>query len=111
MRIPPTEPCDVEITNHYQGHVTDDAEQDAILVAFRVVPSDCEGEMIEIDIELFQNGYDANYSHWLEVNGDNQYTDVSHIFDRVAVGNSWTPTVIASLSLMREFWNRFGFGG
>ena len=78
---PPSEPCDVEITNHYRGHVADDAEQDAILVAFRVVPSNCEGEMIEIDIELFQNGYDANYTHWVEVNGDDQYTDVTHIFD------------------------------
>ena len=47
------EPCDAEIINHYRGHVADDAEQDAILVAFRVVPtSGCEG--LEIDVELFQ---------------------------------------------------------
>ena len=103
---PPTEPCDVEIHNHYRGHVADDAEQDAILVAFRVIPSNCEGEMVEIDIELFQNGYDANYTHWVEVNGDNEYTDVSHIFDGVAVGNSWTPTIIASLDdeVLEQVW-------
>ena len=103
---PSTEPCDVEIHNHYRGHVADDAEQDAILVAFRVVPSNCEGEMVEIDIELFQNGYDANYTHWVEVNGDNEYTDVSHIFDGVAVGNSWTPTIIASLDdeVLEQVW-------
>jgi len=103
---PPTEPCDVEIHNHYRGHVADDAEQDAILVAFRVVPSNCEGEMVEIDIELFQNGYDANYTHWVEVNGNNEYTDVSHIFDGVAVGNSWTPTIIASLDdeVLEQVW-------
>ena len=47
------EPCDVEIINHYRGHVADDEEQDAILVAFRVVPSNCEGEQIEIDIQLY----------------------------------------------------------
>ena len=84
------EPCDAEIHNHYRGHVAEDAEQDAILVAFRVVPSNCEDEMVEIDIELFQNGYAANYSHWVEISGDDEYTDVSHTFDGVAVGNSWT---------------------
>ena len=92
------EPCDVEIQNHYRGHVAEDEEQDAILVAFRVVPSNCEDEMVEIDIELYQNGYDANYSHWLEIDGDNEYTDVSHTFDGVAVGNSWTPRITASLN-------------
>jgi hypothetical protein len=94
----PEDPCDVEIHNHYRGHVADDAEQDAILVAFRVVPSNCEGDMVEIDIELYQNGYDANYTHWLEVNGDDEYTDVSHIFDGVAIGNSWTPRITATLN-------------
>lgn len=94
---PPDEPCEVEIQNHYRGHVAEDEEQDAILVAFRVVPSNCEDEMVEIDIELYQNGYDANYTHWLEVNGDNQYTDVSHTFDGVAVGDSWTPRITATL--------------
>ncbi len=93
----PEEPCDAEIHNHYRGHVAEDAEQDAILVAFRVVPSNCEDEMVEIDIELFQNGYEANYSHWVEVSGDDEYTDISHIFDGVAIGNSWTPKITASL--------------
>ena len=92
------EPCDAEIHNHYRGHVAEDAEQDAILVAFRVVPSNCEDEMVEIDIELFQNGYAANYSHWVEISGDDEYTDVSHTFDGVAVGNSWTPRITASLN-------------
>ena len=94
----PEDPCDVEIHNHYRGHVADDAEQDAILVAFRVVPSNCEETMVEIDIELYQNGYGANYTHWLEIDGDDEYTDVSHIFDGVAVGNSWTPRITASLN-------------
>ena len=102
----PEEPCDVEIHNHYRGHVADDAEQDAILVAFRVVPSNCEGEEIEIDIQLFQNGYDANYSYWQTVSGDEEYIDVSHTFDGVAVGNSWTPTIIASLDsdILEQVW-------
>ena len=102
----PEDPCDVEIHNHYRGHVADDAEQDAILVAFRVVPSNCEGDEIEIDIQLFQNGYDANYSHWQTVSGDEEYIDISHVFDGVAVGNSWTPTIIASLNsdILEQVW-------
>ena len=101
----PEDPCDVEIINHYRGHVADDAEQDAILVAFRVVPSNCEGEQIEIDIQLFQNGYDANYSHWQIVSGDAPI-DITHTFDGVAVGNSWTPTIIASLDsdILEQVW-------
>ena len=94
---PPEEPCEVEIQNHYRGHVAEDEEQDAILVAFRVVPLNCEDEMVEIDIELYQNGYDANYSHWVEISGDDEYTDVSHTFDGVAIGNSWTPRITATL--------------
>ena len=99
------EPCDVEIQNHYRGHVAEDEEQDAILVAFRVVPSNCEGEQIEIDIQLYQNGYDANYSHWQIVSGD-VAIDISHTFDGVAVGNSWTPTIIASLNsdILEQVW-------
>ena len=99
------EPCDVEIQNHYRGHVAEDEEQDAILVAFRVVPSNCEGEQIEIDIQLFQNGYDANYSHWQIVSGD-VAIDISHTFDGVAVGNSWTPTIIASSGseILEQVW-------
>ena len=92
-----SEPCDIEIQNHYRGHVANDEEQDAILVAFRVVPSNCEDELVEIDVELYQNGYEANYSHWVEVSGDAEYTDVSHTFDGVAVGDSWTPRITASL--------------
>jgi len=99
------EPCDVEIQNHYRGHVAEDEEQDAILVAFRVVPSNCEGEQIEIDIQLYQNGYDANYSHWQIVSGD-VAIDISYTFDGVAVGNSWTPTIIASLNsdILEQVW-------
>lgn len=102
---PPEDPCEVEIQNHYRGHVAEDAEQDAILVAFRVVPSNCEGEQIEIDLELFQPNYEANYTYYTTVSGDSP-TDVSHTFDGVAVGNSWTPTVIASLDdeQLEQIW-------
>lgn len=87
------EPCDAEIINHYRGHVAEDAEQDAILVAFRVVPTaGCDG--VEIDLELFQNGHDANYSTSFSTNGS-EAEDFSYTFDGVAVGNGWTPRVTA----------------
>ena len=55
---------------------------------------------------MFQNGYDANYSHWQTVSGDEEYIDISHVFDGVAVGNSWTPTIIASLNsdILEQVW-------
>jgi len=90
-------PCSVSIENHYRGHVAEDAEQDAILVAFRIVPSNCEGETLDIDVELYQDGYDANYTHYATVSGDDEYTDISHVFDGVAVGDSWTPRISACL--------------
>lgn len=102
---PPEEPCTVEIQNHYRGHVGDDAEQDAILVAFKVAPTDCEGENIKIDIDLYQNGYDVNYTHYLIVSGDD-FTDVSHIFDGVQIGNGWIPRITASLDgeVLEQVW-------
>lgn len=94
---PPEEPCEVGIHNHYRGHVGDDAEQDAILIAFKVIPTNCEGKDIFIEIDLFQNGYAANYSHDFTVVGDVD-TDVSHIFDGVAIGNSWIPRITATVN-------------
>tara|TARA_B100000686_G_scaffold96391_1_gene103052 strand:- start:176 stop:2122 length:1947 start_codon:yes stop_codon:yes gene_type:complete len=92
---PPDEPCDVEIINHYRGHVAEDAEQDAILVAFRVVPNDYCDEGVEIDLWLKQPGQAVNYSHSFELDDPSQAEDFSHTFDGIAVGNSWTPVVTA----------------
>ena len=93
---PPEEPCEVEIQNHYRGHVADDEEQNAILVAFRVSPTNCEGENLFVEIDLYQNGYSANYTHATTVMGDSS-TDINHVFDEVAVGNSWIPRITVSL--------------
>ena len=93
---PVEEPCEVEITNHYRGHVADDEEQDAILVSFRVLPTNCEDEDLKIDMELYQNGYAANYTHNIIIGGKDE-TDIEYIFDSVAVGNSWIPKITASL--------------
>jgi len=90
------EPCEVEITNHYRGHVADDEEQDAILVAFRVLPTNCEDEDLKIDMHLYQNGYSANYTHFVIIGGEDE-SQIEYIFDGVAVGNSWIPKITASL--------------
>ena len=93
---PPDEPCEVEIQNHYRGHVAEDEEQDAILVAFKVAPTNCEGENIFVEIDLFQNGYAENYTYNATVMGDST-TDISHVFDGVAIGNSWIPRITATV--------------
>ena len=93
---PPEEPCEVEIRNHYRGHVADDEEQNAILVAFKVSPTNCEEENLFVEIDLYQNGYSANYTHDTIVMGDSP-TDINYVFDGVAVGNSWIPRITVSL--------------
>ena len=89
--------CEVEITNHYRGHVQSDAEQDAILIAFRIVPTDCDDEVLEIDIDMHPPGEDdeVDYTHYVEVNGS-EPTDVSYTFDDVAVG-VWVPRITAAI--------------
>ena len=89
--------CEVEITNHYRGHVQSDAEQDAILIAFRIVPTDCDDEVLEIDIDMHPPGEDdeVDYTHYVEVNGS-EPTDVSYTFDNVAVG-VWVPRITAAI--------------
>ena len=61
-------------------------------MAFKLVPENCEDETILVEIDLFQNGYAANYTWETMISGDNE-VDVSHIFDGVAVGNSWIPMI------------------
>ena len=93
----PEPECEVEITNHYRGHVQSDAEQDAILIAFRIVPTDCDGDVLEIDIDMHPPGEDdeVDYTHFVQVNGS-EPTDVSHTFDNVAVG-VWVPRITAAI--------------
>jgi hypothetical protein len=92
---PPDVDCEVEIINHYRGHIAEDAEQDAILVAFRVVPNEGCEEGVEIDLFLKQPGQPVNYSTSWELEDSSQAEDFTHTFDGVAVGDSWTPVVTA----------------
>jgi len=92
---PSVEDCTVGIHNHYRGHEANDAEQDAIMVSFRVVPDDCDDFDIDLSIELFQNGHAPNYTHQTNVMGGIE-SDVSHVFDEIPVGN-WIPKVKAGV--------------
>lgn len=103
---PDPEDCSVGVENHYRGHVGDDAEQDAILVAFKVVPNDCDDFDLDVKIALFQNGHAPNYTHDQQVSGD-QIHDFSHVFDDIPVGN-WIPKIIVRLDGVEKenvnFW-------
>ena len=100
------EDCSVEVLNHYRGHVADDAEQDAMLVAFKVQPSGCEEFDLDVKIALYQNGYAPNYTHDQQVAGDQSH-DFSHVFDDIPVGN-WIPRIIVRLDGVEKiavnFW-------
>ena len=98
--------CLVAIENHYRGHIAEDSEQDAVLIAFKVAPDGCEGFELDIGIELYQNGYAANYTHWQVVSGDSDH-DISHAFDGLTSG-TWIPKIIAGLDGVQKenvnFW-------
>ena len=93
----PKELCEVLIENHYRGHVEEDEEQDAILITFKVRPNNCDGETINKNITLFQNGYSDKYTQTLTVIGDED-ANISYIYDDVAIGTSWTPKITASVN-------------
>ena len=87
----PEQDCSAEVHNHYRGHAQDDAEQDAIVVAFRVVPDDCDELDLEIRVDLFQQGYGPNYTWNTWESGENEH-QVEHVFDGVDPGH-WIPKI------------------
>lgn len=92
---PPEPDCVVEIHNHYRGHIQSDAEQDAIQVAFKLVPTDCDGLSVVIEVALYTQGNDnePEYNHWTTLSGNGEH-DYSHTFDGVEVG-TWVPRITA----------------
>lgn len=90
---PNADNCSISIENHYRGHVHDDAEQDAIMVAFKVVPTECDGFVIEVSIDLFQAGSPPDHTVNYFLNGSIEH-EVNHVFDSISVG-TWTPKVRA----------------
>jgi hypothetical protein len=102
----PEPECKVGIHNHYRGHVNNDPEADAMVVAFRVVPEDCDGKTIEIDIDLHPPGQDNNvsYHHFVTVDGGEE-KDINHIFDDLLPG-VWVPrvTVVVDEEQLERVW-------
>ena len=53
---PSVEDCSVAIENHYRGHANNDQYSDTMIVAFKVVPTNCDDFIIDVVIELFKHG-------------------------------------------------------
>jgi hypothetical protein len=105
---PPPPECEVEVHNHYRGHAPNDDEQDAIVVSFTIEPEHCDGEELEVIVELFQQGYAANHS-WGTLLGGNKDHNVTTVFDGVEPGH-WIPKVIVldeedNLKADVNFWS------
>ena len=51
---PSVEDCSVAIENHYRGHANNDQYSDTMIVAFKVVPTNCDDFIIDVVIEAIQ---------------------------------------------------------
>ena len=54
--------CTISVDNHYRGHGDNDPASTTMIVAFYVVPTDCNDFSIDWSIALFQDGYPPNYT-------------------------------------------------
>ena len=83
----PNPECEAQVHNHYRGHMNNDPESTTMVVGFKVVPSNCDSFIWQID--LYQEGYDINYTrsgiHDSEI-------DVSEVFPEMTPG-TWIPRI------------------
>lgn len=92
---PPEEDCEVGIHNHYRGHKDGDSESNGVVIAFKVVPENCDGLDIKVDIELFQHGSPPAHTQQYIVSGSSEH-DINHLFDGLDSG-TWIPKIKASV--------------
>jgi hypothetical protein len=83
------EPCDAQVNNHYRGHENNDPNSTTMVVAFLVTPDESCGT-IDWTIELYQNGYEANYTRTGSVSGGTE--GVSQTFEDMTAG-TWIPRI------------------
>lgn len=83
------EDCSVSVQNHYRGHEDNDPYSTTMIVAFDVVPTDCDDFVIDWTIQLYQEGYNANYTRTGSMGGQGS---VSESFDDLSVG-TWIPNI------------------
>jgi len=104
---PSPDDCTVSIENHYRGHFNNDASSDVMIVAFKVVPTDCDDFTLDVSIELFKHGEAPSYTQHYQLAGDTDH-DISHTFDDMLPG-TWIPKIRAGLDGVQKadvnFWS------
>ena len=92
---PSVEDCSVSIENHYRGHANNDQYSDTMIVAFKVVPTDCDDFIIDVIIELFKHGEPPAYNKQYQLAGDTDH-DINHAFEDMEIG-TWIPKIRAGV--------------
>ena len=92
---PDVEDCSVSIENHYRGHANNDQYSDTMIVAFKVVPTDCDDFIIDVAIELFKHGEAPTYTKQYQLAGDSDH-DINHAFEDMELG-TWIPKIRAGV--------------
>ena len=83
--------CTVEIHNHYRGHANNDETSNTMIVAFKVVPTDCDDFMLNVRIELFQHGQAPNYTQQYQLEGNSEH-NIETDFEEMPPG-TWIPKI------------------
>ncbi len=81
--------CSVSVENHYRGHENNDPDSTTMIVAFDIVPTDCEDFSIDWSIKLYQEGYTANYTRLGSTAGQDYITQT---FENMPAG-TWIPKI------------------
>lgn len=92
---PSVEDCSVAIENHYRGHANNDQYSDTMIVAFKVVPTNCDDFIIDVVIELFKHGEPPAYNQQYQFAGDSDH-NVETDFEDMPVG-TWIPKIRAGV--------------
>lgn len=81
--------CSVSVENHYRGHENNDPDSTTMIVSFDIVPTDCEDFSIDWSIQLYQEGYTANYTRTGSTFGQDYITET---FENMPAG-TWIPKI------------------
>ena len=83
--------CSVSVENHYRGHANNDPASTTMIVAFKVVPTDCDDFIIDVSVRLFKQGEPPAHTKEYQLAGDTDH-DVNHAFENMEDG-TWTPKI------------------
>jgi len=82
--------CSISVENHYRGHAGNDPYSTTMIVAFDLVPTDCDDLDIEWSIQLYREGYAPEYTRTGSTTGGQAF--VWESFDDMPVG-TWIPKI------------------